>query len=69
MLTPSPNGARWPEPQPLANPGRFSSDLQQRVEVVPWGGLGADLAGDVLAAVAVAAQRIERRAGDDAVHR
>src|SRR3954447_11282103 len=23
MLTPSPNGARWPEPQPLANPGRF----------------------------------------------
>jgi hypothetical protein len=24
MLTPSPNGARWPEPQPLANPGRFS---------------------------------------------
>jgi hypothetical protein len=27
MLTPSPNGARWPEPQPLANPGRFSSSL------------------------------------------
>src|SRR3954462_11129765 len=25
MLTPSPNGARWPEPQPLANPGRFTS--------------------------------------------
>lgn len=25
MMTPSPNGARWPEPQPLANPGRFSS--------------------------------------------
>ena len=25
MLTPSPNGARWPEPQPLANPGRFRS--------------------------------------------
>src|SRR5215211_4952695 len=24
MLTPSPNGARWPEPQPLANPGRFT---------------------------------------------
>jgi hypothetical protein len=24
MLTPSPNGARWPEPQPLANPGRFN---------------------------------------------
>ena len=23
MLTPSPNGARWPEPQPLAIPGRF----------------------------------------------
>jgi transposase len=23
MLTPSPNGARWPEPEPLANPGRF----------------------------------------------
>ena len=26
MLTPSPNGARWPEPQPLANPGRFSGE-------------------------------------------
>jgi DNA replication protein DnaC len=26
MLAPSPNGARWPEPQPLANPGRFSLD-------------------------------------------
>jgi hypothetical protein len=25
MLTPSTNGARWPEPQPLANPGRFTS--------------------------------------------
>jgi hypothetical protein len=24
MLTPSPNGARWPEPEPLANPGRFN---------------------------------------------
>jgi hypothetical protein len=24
MLTPSPSGARWPEPQPLANPGRFT---------------------------------------------
>jgi hypothetical protein len=24
MLTPSPNGARWPERQPLAIPGRFS---------------------------------------------
>src|SRR3954452_3875740 len=23
MLTPSPNGARWPEPQPLADSGRF----------------------------------------------
>jgi hypothetical protein len=22
-VTPSPNGARWPEPRPLANPGRF----------------------------------------------
>src|SRR5438034_8605415 len=25
MLTPSPSGARWPEPEPLANPGRFRS--------------------------------------------
>jgi uncharacterized protein GlcG (DUF336 family) len=25
MLAPSPNGARWPEPQPLANPGRFTA--------------------------------------------
>src|SRR3954454_20141265 len=25
MLTPSPNGVRWPEPQPLANPGRFTA--------------------------------------------
>jgi hypothetical protein len=24
MLTPSPNGPRWPETQPLANPGRFT---------------------------------------------
>ena len=24
MVPLSPNGARWPEPQPLANPGRFS---------------------------------------------
>jgi hypothetical protein len=26
MLTPSPSGARWLEPQPLANPGRFTDD-------------------------------------------
>ena len=30
MLTPSPNGARWPEPQPLANPGRFKLTDRQR---------------------------------------
>src|SRR3954447_7613887 len=28
MLTPSPNGARWPEPQPLANPGRFRTPAE-----------------------------------------
>ena|SRR5690349_6208287 len=33
MLTPSPNGARWPEPQPLAYPGRFR--LTQTREQLP----------------------------------
>src|SRR6476469_3784994 len=34
MLTQSPNGARWPEPEPLANPGRFNQS-----------GYGADQSG------------------------
>ena len=29
LVTPSPNGARWPEPQPLANPGRFNQNPQR----------------------------------------
>jgi hypothetical protein len=38
MLTPSPNGARWPEPQPLANPGRFTvaaAALAHRARLAP----------------------------------
>jgi hypothetical protein len=37
MLTPSPNGARWPEPQPLANPGRFKLELAEAVYAADLG--------------------------------
>lgn len=35
MLTPLPSRARWPEPQPLASPGRFIDDL----DVIRSGGM------------------------------
>jgi len=57
MLTPSPNGARWPEPEPLANPGRFSLRGADRADAAAVGQPGSQLVDDGLELGAVCRQR------------
>jgi cation-transporting ATPase I len=51
MVTPSPIGARWPEPQPLANPGRFTDAESSRRQADGPTGRDGDGAGVVRASM------------------
>src|SRR5690349_2779107 len=67
MLTPSPNGARWPEPQPLANPGRFrlAASSRRRVRGVWPGGCGRGQAADAAVTQPVEHQLDQLTGGGD----